>query len=69
MDNSSFNYVNESVIKTIKSPNQAYFGRFSNVNSYLCEVNNGRVHVKKPVEKTGGLNRWLVKINQWLEKN
>ena len=30
---------------------------------------SGHVHVKKPVEKTSGLNRWLVKINQWLEKN
>ena len=29
----------------------------------------GRVHVKKPVEKISGLNRWLVKINHWLEKN
>ena len=28
----------------------------------------GRVHVKKPVEKTSGLNWWLVKINHWLEK-
>ena len=25
--------------------------------------NNGRVHVKKPVEKNSGLNQWLVKIN------
>ena len=27
----------------------------------------GRVHVKKPVPKTSGLNRWLVKINHWLK--
>ena len=28
----------------------------------------GRVHVKKPVKKTSGLNWRLVKINHWLEK-
>ena len=33
------------------------------------EANIGCVHVKKSVPKTSGLNRWLVKINHWLEKN
>ena len=32
-------------------------------------IDIGRVHVKKPVEKTSGLNRWLVKKDHWVEKN
>ena len=38
MGNSSFNMVDESVSKTIKGSNQAYFGRFSEISGHECEV-------------------------------
>ena len=40
MDDSSFNSAKESILKTIKYPNQAYFGRSDEISKYnaTCEV-------------------------------